>query len=297
MIRRTLQKRIAVLLLPALIPISLLHARVPAHPGAAKTSYDYADKTGSAEGEDVLRRINDADTTPFRSVSSVSLEKIYDATKAPMESRDSEPKKTAGSYAKRALVGFSQTIMLWGPYDELPAGRHLVVYRFKILEPLNGAKTPFVDVAHGAVTYSGSRPEEGKLPAGWNEIAIAVDAPRAMPFEFRFWPNGHHVAIDRIYVYRLRSAARGNKLVSVMGAVNKPGLYRIPADGVTAEGLIEIAGGRIPLAHPETIGLWRARKFGHHQRTAVADPTDETALRPADLLWVPERQAVGQLED
>lgn len=268
--------------------------RTPADPDDAKIDFGYADETDHPEGRKVLERAAAADPTSLSGVSQVTLAKVYDATSPPMESRGGEAANVDGAHAPEALKGTTPGIMLWGPYEPMSAGRHLVVYRFRFLEKPKKGEACFIDVAHGAVTFSGRRPKSDEVGLRWNEVAIPVHAPREMDFEFRFWPNGNQVAIDRVYVYRLRDYDYGKAFVSAMGAVKRSGFYPLPKRHPTAGQAIKLAGGRIPIAHEETLGLWRA---GRPAPARIEDADTDTPLKRGDLVWVPERQAVRQLGD
>src|SRR6185369_16594287 len=65
-------------------------------------------------------------------ISKAELLQAYDATEKPLQHRQSEAAESAGAHAPKALEGTSQSMMIWGPYTELAAGRYLVVYRFKL---------------------------------------------------------------------------------------------------------------------------------------------------------------------
>ncbi len=253
--------------------------------------FAFTDAVGCREGQRVLLDAVARDPGCLAGVGEVTLTKVCDAAEKPMQHRDAAPAELAGAHAKFALRGRSGAILLWGPYAPLPAGRHLVVYRFRLMEPAGDARC-FVDVAHDAVTFSGRRPGAEEVGAGWTEIAVPVDAPREMEFEFRFWPGGREVGLDRIYVYRLGDDPGARRPASVMGAVGRTGFYLPPRRKATAGALLERAGGRIPLAHEEVLGLWSGGDGG---REFIDDASEADPVRGGDLLWVPERQAVGQL--
>jgi hypothetical protein len=254
------------------------------------SNYQFLNTADCPEGERVLERSLKAEPSLLAGTKQVDLINVFDADTAPMNHRDSKSQATDGAYADQALVGNSRSIMMWGPYTQLEPGRHLVVYRFKFLDKPKGESACFVDVCHNAFTFSGRRPAAKNIrPLVWNEVAIPVDAPERMKFEFRFWPNGHEVAIDRIYVYKLGSEPGHS--VSVMGAVKQTGTYRKQHRDQTVDRLVDAARGNNGLADPEVFKLYR-RNGGKIERVKLDRNATraKTEVRAGDIIWIPEKR-------
>jgi hypothetical protein len=142
---------------------------------------------------------------------------VFSAVAAPMQHADEAPEDEVwrlkrqtldGAHAPEVLRGNFPPIMLWGPYEELPAGRFIVIYRFMVVSQPQEASTLFFDVCHDACTRSGIRVAAREFPVNeWREVAVPVDLPEPKQLEFRFWPDGADVALDRIYVFRATSSA------------------------------------------------------------------------------------------
>jgi hypothetical protein len=250
----------------------------------------FGNATNAPEGSVVLRAATATDSTLLAGTSRIELFKVFDAAEKPMNHHAGERAPTNGSYSELPLVGTSGAIMLWGPYEKLEPGRYLVVYRFQFLDEVAGEHVCFADVACKAVTYSGRRPGADTVPARvWNHVAVPIAVPKALDFEFRFWPQGHRIAMDRIYVYRLLEG--DSPVFSVMGAVKLPGFYPMPAEGVTVEGLLEAAGDPHGLAAPERAILWRRGADGVNALPVVVGDNElAPSPVPGDLLWIPERK-------
>ena len=259
-------------------------------------------RTKAKEAGKVLNRAVHREPILLDGVNKVELVKFFDATEKPMQHRDSRAEVQHGGYAENALVGRSGTIMTWGPYVNFDPGRYLVVYRFRFPEPVKGHNVCFLDVAHKAVTYSGRRPGADEIEEDqWNEIAIPVDAPKSMEFEFRFWPHNNPVAIDRIYLFHLHG--KSPQAVSVMGAVAKSGFYS-SADGKNrVQDLVKLAGGLNDGAHQGRFKIWqRLLRRGNITETISVNinqnATESTAsIPPGGLIWIPEKNSPGLMGD
>lgn len=249
----------------------------------------------TTEGKQVFDGAVAGELALLANIGKAELFKVFDATTAPMRHNAGEPGIIEGAYSERALIGISRSIMLWGPYQSFEPGRYLVVYRFQFLDEAAGNKSCFLDVCHKAVTFSGRRPEAAAIPAHvWNEVAVPLGVPQNMPFEFRFWPEGKQVAVDRIYLYRLTDRTQTGLLrpISLMGAVERSGFYMLQNTNTSADSLFKLAGGPNGLAHSVQFTIWR--QIGDEiQSIPLSDENAraEIAILPGDIVWVPERNA------
>ncbi|MEO8350309.1 MAG: hypothetical protein ABI680_01175 [Chthoniobacteraceae bacterium] len=140
------------------------------------------------------------------------LLKAYNATDEPLEHRDSQSARVAESHAPEVLAGSTQNIMLWGPYAELDPGHYLVIYRFQVTDPEAAHDDIFLDVSHNACTRSGIRIKASEQPAGkWREVAVPVYLPEKMKLEYRVWPGGNAMALDRIYLFKVAPGPQDEK--------------------------------------------------------------------------------------
>jgi beta-lactamase regulating signal transducer with metallopeptidase domain len=165
------------------------------------------DSLNAVLGQPLVRSMN---------IQKAGLQAVFSAAAAPMQSAAKAPEgdmwrlerqPLEGAHAPAVLRGNFPPIMLWGPYEELPAGRFIVIYRFMVLSQPQDSSTLFFDVCHDACTRSGIRVAASEFPVNeWREVAVPVDLPEPKKLEFRFWPDGADIALDRIYVFRATSS-------------------------------------------------------------------------------------------
>ena len=269
---------------------------------AGRDPIAFGNQTAAEEGKQVLDGAVAGDASLLANVAKVELVKVFDASAAPMRRHAGSPAPVPGAFSEKALVGTLDSMMLWGPYEPFDAGRYLVVYRFQFLQAVRGDRVCFLDVCHKAVTYSGRRPgAKAAPPRIWNEIAVPIDVPKPMRFEFRMWPEGNRVVLDRIYVYRLteRKYPGSPGTVSVMGAVVRPGFYLLPNDKKpSADNLVKLAGGPNALAHPYQFMIWR-RDGDRIETVSIKgdNARKHTAITSGDIIWIPERDSPNLLKD
>ena len=111
--------------------------------------------------------------------------------------------ETNSAHSGAVLLGTSTSILLWGPYTEFDSGDYIIVYRFRVEAAAPAGSRIFLDVAHNACTTAGEKMDAASLTQDkWQEIAIPVHLPIRKALEFRFWPEGNTVSVDRIYVFK-----------------------------------------------------------------------------------------------
>lgn len=104
------------------------------------------------------------------------------------------------------------SFLVFGPYDELPPGKYLTVYRMKLLEA-TGKDIATVDASIGGSLLLGSRKlTAGDLPMGkFASVPLMIDVTerhRDGRFEFRVsWHGNASLALDSITVFRLEGGA------------------------------------------------------------------------------------------
>jgi hypothetical protein len=226
---------------------------------------------------------------------SVLLLQAFDADKDPMRRHSGQPGEMAGSHNPTPILDRDPAmIMLWGPYAALKPGRYVAVYRVQFLEvedenahlqaDANDAGG-FFDACTKAVTFSGRRPTARSLPAGsWHCVGVPITVADDREFEFRFWPHGRGVAVDRIYLYKL-NAIPTQPHVSIMGAVNCPGTYS-HAKCNTLEALLQACGGGNHMAN-STVAILSTH--GKTEQLALDEATKNRPLQPGDVVEIPEK--------
>ena len=230
---------------------------------------------------------------------SVELLRAYDADKDPMRRHSGQPGVVAGSHNSTPIVDRNPAmIMLWGPYAALEPGRYAVVYRVQFLEAEGEAANQpadssysggFFDACTNAVTYSGRRPVAKSMPSGaWHSVGVPITVADKREFEFRFWPDGRDVAVDRIYLYRLDPKPAQEvrpPQVSIMGAVNCPGTFP-HAKCNTLASLLEACGGINHMGNPSVAIL---NSQGKSERLTLDDSNRNRLLQPEDVVEIPEK--------
>lgn len=154
------------------------------------------------EARSILQSIMKQMPDPFSDLQEVQLVSVHDAVS--LSRHSGGPARVKGACARQALVGSSGGILMSGPYEKLGRGDWAIAYRFGFLDPVEGSAVCFVDVASGGVTAAGCRPNADRFkPKSWTLVPQFLRNGHERSFEYRFWPQGHRVAIDRIYVFKL----------------------------------------------------------------------------------------------
>ena len=84
-------------------------------------AFEFVNPSNIEEGRRVLDNAISKDPSLLAQAREVELLAVYDAAAKPMNRSAGEPNATPGAYSKKALVGTSGAIMLWGPYAALEA--------------------------------------------------------------------------------------------------------------------------------------------------------------------------------
>ena len=149
---------------------------------------------GVPEGNYARVRVYEAETMPHQ----CGYEKA-DAEAANKRTWVARPTRDKPSY------------VVFGPYDELPPGKYLTVYRMKLLETTDqGIAT--VDASIGGNLYLGSRKlTADDLPEGkFASVPLIIDVTESQDgrLEFRVnWHGNASLALDSITVYRFEADA------------------------------------------------------------------------------------------
>lgn len=139
----------------------------------------------------------------LRGVKGVQLVKIHDATE--MRRNGGGPRNIPDSYAPMAMAGKDGGPMWWGIYEKWDAGNYLIVYRTQALSEVGGDKgICFLDVCADGTTIASRRPKAVEFtPGQWRAMPVQLTLRNERTIEYRLWPDGHMIALDRIYIFRL----------------------------------------------------------------------------------------------
>jgi hypothetical protein len=176
-------------------------------PPPAPHPIELVNHTGAAEGRQILDGVATAAADTLSGVGRAELVAVHDAVDFKSH-RPGVRQTVAGEYASASIVGHGSPIMLYGVHDQWEPATYLVVYRIQSVDSLAGDRLCFCDVCSHAKTVASNEPSGGSLPAGqWALMPVTVHADKSIDLEYRFWPREHVFAIDRVYVFRLSSAA------------------------------------------------------------------------------------------
>lgn len=113
-------------------------------------------------------------------------------------------KEIAGSYAPSSREASGGGISLWGIYENWEPGRYLIVYRVRALRRIEKGDCCFLDVCVKGVTLASRKPKPQEMePGTWDCIPIPAELDSEKELEFRLWPFGHLIALDRVYIFRV----------------------------------------------------------------------------------------------
>ena len=199
---------------PAPMPASENHATVnppatttppPTTPSRALAGIDFKNPAHAPEGERVLADLREQNADAFVHVKAVTLVQYHDATE--MKRHFGKPEKFAQSFSDQVVVGEGRNMMLYGVSDNLPSDHYLIVFRVQALTttpPGSADHVCFLDVAIRGKTAASAHPTREQFkPGQWSNIPVVANLRQSRYLEYRLWPDGHKIALDRIYVFRL----------------------------------------------------------------------------------------------
>ena len=260
-----------------------------------RLSSGFVNAVHAPEGLRVLRAVVRRDAAVLKDAERVELVRMWDAAKAPIQRHGGTTVNSPGSHAGEVLSAVRPPAMLiYGPYEELEPGNYLVTWRLRFKATPSGEDCCFLDACHEAVTFSGRNPGGAEAPPGqWVELSVPLANPARRSYEFRFWPHGHAVELDRIYVFRLHGGAvppaDGTVQCSVMGAVHRAGPVRIPS-GSTVALAIEQAGGAKSFGDTARCRIHRTNEGRHEVIVVDTQQTGpQLVMCQGDILEIPEK--------
>ncbi|HEY2341936.1 MAG TPA: hypothetical protein VGH90_02850 [Chthoniobacteraceae bacterium] len=164
--------------------------------------------TKAKEAEAVLAEAEGFSPDAYRSVKNLELVDFHDFAEEPMKHKNGKAEYVPGEHAKMGWVASAKGMVISGPYDKLEPGDYLVVYRLRFFD--KSAPTDelaFVDVAQDGVTRSGQRPKGADAPPGvWHDFTLPLKVSEAKPYEFRLWGSGEKMAMDRVYIFKVKGS-------------------------------------------------------------------------------------------
>lgn len=118
--------------------------------------------------------------------------------------------KIPGSYSPAANVTSGGGIGLANIYEPWPAGKYLIIYRLQIMtppnQPVQGDDVCFMDICHDSgITIGAVHPSGFQFhPGQWSAIGVVIHLLKDDTIEYRLWPNNHTIAVDRIYIFKVK---------------------------------------------------------------------------------------------
>ena len=159
--------------------------------------------TDAKEAGDVIVSIKRQFPEVLEDVKQIDLVRYHNASDFKRNGGKLEP--VAGSYCQSAAVGGGRGILLWGIYEKWDAGKYVIVYRVQELHPIEKGDACFLDVCSKGVTFGGTKPSPDAVkPGEWTLIPVAIELGEEKELEYRLWPFDHLIALDRVYIFRLR---------------------------------------------------------------------------------------------
>jgi hypothetical protein len=138
----------------------------------------------------------------LKSVRHFELVKCYDASE--MRRSGGGPRDIDGAFSAQPVAGRTGGPMFWGIYQKLDPGSYIIVYRVQALSLVSGKKVCFLDVCRGGNTIASRRPNASEFTAGkWIAVPIPLKLDSQGTVEYRLWPDGHEIGLDRIYVFHV----------------------------------------------------------------------------------------------
>ncbi len=174
--------------------------------GPAKSSIPVTNTTKAREGDAVFAAAQLFKPDLFHAIKAVELVGFHDFAEPPMKRNNGGAEHVPGEHAKTAWVSSGKGMIIWGDYDKLEPGEYIIVYRVRTYDAGPTDEVAFLDVAEGGNTKSGLHPKGADLPAGaWHEVPLALKVPEAKNYEFRLWESGKKLAMDRLYIFKVKN--------------------------------------------------------------------------------------------
>lgn len=193
---------------PAGVTFHSIQYRSDSHtPTSTNPALDFVYKDGvngkAPEGKSIIHGVVRKQKDLLGGHGGVELFRVYDA--GAMTTQSLKKVAISGAYGKIGLTGtVTKGTAMYGPYDELPAGEFIAVYRCRRDGDWGDIR---VDVATNYKSIAPRHIGKSEMPRGqWVDHALRFSFPQNSKLvEFRMWAYGRSISIDRIYVFRLLS--------------------------------------------------------------------------------------------
>ena len=173
----------------------------------SKSHIALTNSTKAKEAEVVLAAAEARNPEIFRSTKELELISFYDFAEDPMKHHNGGADHVQGEHAKKAWVSSADGMIAYGPTEQVEPGNYFVVYRVRFYDKGATGDVCFLDVAEGGVTRSGLRPKGTEvLPGAWHEIALPLQVDSAKKYQFRLWGTGKKMAMDRVYLFKVKAS-------------------------------------------------------------------------------------------
>ncbi len=183
----------------------------PKTPSKAPASPNRSTITGPEEIKEkkqIIQTLTKTHRHLFRGVRGLELIKVYDAGSKPLRQRRGTARKIPNAYSTSPWAGDQGATgyIISGPYASLQPGKYVAVARIMRLSKTNDYILS-LNVAHNVRFKLADESLTGQqCPLGqwYNHPAVfTVDRPLT-GVEYRIWQRGHPVAVDRIYIYKIK---------------------------------------------------------------------------------------------
>ena len=79
------------------------------------------------------------------------------------------------------------------------------MYRLQSLSEAEGTNVCFLDRCSNGNTIAAHKPEAGEFKSGqWSVMPVRYEVHEAEKLEYRLWPYKQEIALDRVYVFRMK---------------------------------------------------------------------------------------------
>jgi hypothetical protein len=177
----------------------------PAPPSSELAGIELKNPAHAPEAEQIVAELRAKYPDAIKAAKGLTLVHYHDATE--LKRHFGGPAQLAGSYSGQPVAGSGRNIMLFGASDDLPPAHYLIVYRVQALTPVPPSAEEnvcFLDVCIRGKTAAGVRPKPSEFqPNHWSDIPVVGNLRKSRILEYRLWSDGHKIALDRIYVFRL----------------------------------------------------------------------------------------------
>lgn len=171
-----------------------------AEAAASGIGVQVANETDAPEASAVFAELSAKYPDLLADANKPTLVKYHDAAQI----KNGSYRNTPGSYSAKSVACSGGGITFCCLYEDMPAGRYLIVYRLQALTELSGDNVCFIDVCSNGNTIAGKHPGASDLkPGHWVAYPDPLTLKEKAKIEYRFWASEHSFAVDRIYIYRL----------------------------------------------------------------------------------------------